>query len=508
MSSMRLLSFLTLLLIGLLTFGCGGGSSSSNVVSDNTVDTPETDDTAETVDTSVYYPENLTVSSPLKAQSAPVAERAIPLTSFSSQLSTIISMLSGSTIASCAFDPELFLQEPGRAPCYGPAMLYQNHPDGSGGDGELPGGDLGIWLETNAGSSEACSASQMNSRMEGIGNKSYAAFTALASMICVNLVNGHGIPSETTNDIVTDMNDMAAAASLDATFTTATITHQTVSSQNEFTYTLDYSYTAADATVYPMYMKVTHRSDSGGDYTGKFQYSFDMDTDAGNCPVVSGVIPQTVAGSVLYARTGTDFAIDARYANFCGNGATGFVSGLVDPSDKYNASTNPDGWGDNFNRFVAGFEESTFLGDYTYSWQAGLGDNNTRVLNIAVTQDSGGTYAGESWFGYGADAASSDNSIGGFICNWAGPGNSHAYADKVQYQSLLQDAATLIFEPVTNNLLYAPAVSCNDEGSFVYDSDADSDLADENAADLLTNNLRDLSDYESAFTAPTPPSNF
>ncbi|PLX69357.1 MAG: hypothetical protein C0603_00065 [Denitrovibrio sp.] len=485
--------------------GCGGGSGSSTTVA------PPSDDA--TTDVAVYYPENLTVTSPLESDNGGVSSRAtITLTNHTAQLSTIVSMLSGGTLSACSFNPELFLQTETSAPCYGPTLDYENHPDSPGGtaDGQLPSGDLGIWKETNAATTEACSAAQMNARMEGIGNKSYAAFTALASMICVDLVGGYGIPSESTNDIVADMNNMATSASLDASFTTATIAHSTVGTQDEFIYTLEYSYTDAFSDVYPMTMVVTHRSDSSGDYTGRFQYKFDLDTNAGNCPSISGNTPQTVAGSVLYARTGSDFAIDARYANFCGNGAAGFDSGVVSPSDKYDATTNPDGWGDNFNRFVVAFAESTYLGEYTYSWQAGLNDMNTRVLNIAVTEDATtGDKEGEAWFGYGADVSTSDNSIGGFICNWAGPGNSHTYSTNIQYQSLLQNSTTDIFEPVTSFITYAPTVSCDDaDNTFVYDTDADGDLADEDATANATNNLKPFADYSGSFTVPTAPANF
>jgi len=491
-----------------------GIADSQDTTDDTTSGT--TDDTTSgttddsTTDVAVYYPENLTVTSPLEAEASGVSSRSGGLGSYTSQLATITEMLSGGTLEACSFDPALFLETPVNANCYGPAVAYQNHPDGVGGSGQLPGGDLGIWFETEDSTTEACSAAQMNSRMEGVGNKSYAAFTALASMICVDLVSGYGIPSETTNDITTEMNAMATAASLDATFTTATITHATVDTQNEFTYTLEYSFTDVSSTVYPMLMIVTHRSGSTGDYTGRFQYKFNIDGNGGNCPTAASVTPQTVAGSVLYSRTGENFAIDARYANFCGNDATGFVDGVVDPSDKYDAGSNADGWGDNFNRFVASFVESTYLGDYSYSWQAGVNDNNTRALNISVSEDSTtGVKNGEAWFGFGADASTSDNSIEGFLCNWAGPGNSHTYTSNVQYQSLLQDATTGIFEPVTSNLTYAPTVSCNDTSdTFVYDTDADGSLADESATTNTTNNLKTFAEYLSAFTAPTPPSNF
>lgn len=484
--------------LAVVLYGCGSSSSSNTPT--------ETTD----VERSVYYPENLTVTSPLVA-AAPVTSESRAVSSFSDQLSTITTMLSAGAITACSFDPSLFLNVAVNANCYGPQMQYFDHQDSpSDADGTLPTGDLGMWTENEGATTEACSAAQMNARMDGVSNKSHAAFTAMASMICVNFVGGHGIPSNSTNDILTDMNTMATSTSMSATFTTATIAHSTVGTQEEFVYTLEYSYTAPDTTVYPMEMIVTHRSSSSGDYTGRFQYKFDQDGNGGNCPTVGADRPQTLAGSVLYARTGTQFSIDARYASFCGNSATGFVSGVVDPSDKYNATTNTDGWADNFNRFVASFNETTYLGDYTYSWQAGHGDSNTRVLNINVAEHSTDpVLVGDAWFGYGDDMETTDNSIGGFICNWAGPGNSHTYSNLVQFQELEQDATTNTFETTSSYITYAPAVSCDDtDNDFYYDTDADGDMSDETTTENITNNLRPLTEYTSGFTVPTPPSNF
>jgi len=491
--------------------GCGGGGSSSTTSNDS-------GDNASDIDVAVYYPENLTVTSPLESGSGGVSVAGSRAIDISDQLNTITTMLSAGTIAACAFDPAEFLQSEGNASCYGPSIDYMNHPDSAGGtqDGSLAGGDLGIWLPVE-GSNEACSAVQMNSRMDGISSKSQAAFTAMASMICVDVLGGYGIPSDTTNDILDDMNDMATATSMDVVFETATIAHVTVSGQNQFTYTLNFTF-EDNSIDYPIEMIVTHISDDTGDYQGRFQYKYAFDTtdiNGTNCPDDGTTAELAIAGSVLYARTGSDFAIDARYAQFCSNDAVGFVNGIVDPTDKFdefNPTDNPDGWGDNFNRFVADFDEDTYLGNYTYAWQAGAGDSNTRVLNVSVTEDNvNSTLAGEAWFGYGSsiDTANYDNGIGGFICNWMGPNNVHNYSNYVQYQSLLQDTVTGVFEPQVNHIAYAPVNSCVDnDNDFYYDTDADNDMTDENGTDNLATDLSAFADYIAAFTVPTAPSNF
>ena len=49
--------------------------------------------------------------------------------------------------------------------CYGPAVDYEMHPDASGSDptsGQLPTGDLGLWVETEPGTDTACAAAKLN----------------------------------------------------------------------------------------------------------------------------------------------------------------------------------------------------------------------------------------------------------------------------------------------------------------------------------------------------------
>ena len=63
----------------------------------------------------------------------------------------------------------LTIMSPTNAQCYGPSVSYTTHPVGAGSS-SWPGGDLGIWETTNSATSEACSAAQLNSRMQGVSS--------------------------------------------------------------------------------------------------------------------------------------------------------------------------------------------------------------------------------------------------------------------------------------------------------------------------------------------------
>lgn len=478
-------------------FACGGGGSSSTTSESR----------------SEYYPEGVVVSSPLITGTARSSAKS--LATFDDTAEDISGVLSATTLAECGFDPSAFLSKGSDASCFGPTVVYSaGHPDNAGAPaGSLPGKDVGLWLETNGGT-EACAAAELNAGMSGIGNRSNGALKAAASMICVNNVSGYALPVSSTSDITAEMNNMATAAGMSATFTSGTITHSVDGAFNVYTYYLEYSYTSG-SDPYPMTLTVTHRSEDETEYTGRISYTVgNIDAlSTANCPLTK----KTYLGSVLYEKAGSDIKMDARTTENCGGAVTnGFASGLVDPSYKYDAVTRTDGWSDDFNKYIASYNYDTQVGTYTYAWQAGVNDNNTRVFNINITKNSTTSLLeGEAWYGYGDDAATTDNSIAGMICNWTGPGSGPAGSKTIspytQYQSIQQNVSG-VFIPVVSNLAYTIMNSCGvgevNATAFVFDTDNDGSYADEAVPANFTNLLKAYADYTSGFTLPTSPTNF
>ena len=148
-------------------------------------------------------------------------------------------------------------------------------------------------------------------------------------------------------------------------------------------------------------------------------------------------------------------------------------------------------WSDNFNAFTAEFKPSDLVGRFSYVWQAGNGDTNTRVLDLNMIRET----SGDAYFGFGSKVQTKINSeILGMICNWAGPGNSHTLTAYAQRQHMVMETATDIFKPAADSpedasdITYAPTNDCTYDGTgtFKYDRDVDSpaDLTDETAGTL------------------------
>lgn len=489
-------SWRSLILLGSIvtTVACSGAATSTGGSSSSSGENS-------TVVTSAF-PSDLAVASPLDTTendgSADLSRSSVKFSTSSAHVPTyaahtaaINEILNSTSPSLCDFDPELFLADENDADCYGPSVDYENHPDASGSsdpklNGELPPGDLGIWEETDATTGHACAAAELNARMRGVSQKSKAALSGLASLICVINSNGLSMPSSSTSDLIAEMTALGVA---DVTFNVATISHEINADGNdEYSYNLDFNY-APGSDSHDIVVDMTHvpGATPAEEYSGQVSYTVTGTQSGGNCPNTD----VTDNGSLQYVRHALDsMDVEVRSGQFCGAGSDGRdTNGLVDPSLKYDAASNPTGWGNNFNLLTANYDPTSLLGDYAYSWQAGPDDGNTRVFNLEVAQLASAQMA-YTFYGYGDDIESTDGSVEGFICNWAGAGADHDIVESAQYQVVAYDETSGTFTSIESNIGYAPTVACEYDGtgSFVFDTDGDGDLTDE-ANVAVTNDL-------------------
>ncbi|OVE81332.1 hypothetical protein BVY03_03870 [bacterium K02(2017)] len=462
--------------------------------------------TTPTVATSNAYPTSFAISSPLKTSEVTaslnlVTGHLMATSDFSVNTDAINTILNGTSLSQCLFDPSPLLTETTNANCYGPNVNYTNHPDGNvPNSGQLPGGDVGLWTENEINSNEACSAAQQNSLIDGVANKANVSLKALASLICVANVNNIDLPSVGNNITLTD--DMTATASV---FSKATLSLSTdaTTAESIYSYILNFNYTV-NGTAIPVSINMEHRSQSSSTetYRGKIYYQFGMLTYSLCNPKAS------TSGSIIYNKTSsTSLSFDASYAIYCNTvdelGSTPFTaSNLLDPTNIF-SNTNSMGWQNNYNRFIANFDPSTLLGNYAFAWQAGSGDSHTRAFNLNISSSSN-IVTGDAFYGFGPSVSdvSFDARISGFICNWAGPNNSHTLKELVQYQSMTQDSSGL-FTASLSDIIYAPTNSCSYtapvSNQFVFDFDSNNDsVIDQNTASSdITHDLKAVSDLDS-----------
>ncbi len=470
-----------------LLSACGGSTSTSNL----------TDNTSNAATTG--FPSNLAVASPTDQSNIDsanfLASRTTNLArsaSYTQAIDRIDTLLAGTTAIRDTFTPELFYSQDRDAECYGPKLFYQNHPDGTDGSPmgsdsypSLPTGDLGIWTEVEGTTTEACLAAQLNARMQGVRDRSFIALMSVASMIRAYVDGGGSWPGDltagSTLDVVTQMNAIGIA---NTTFNTANINLN--ANGDVWLYNIELTYTRS-ATDYNIVIQLTHSTaNSATAYEGLLTYRADDTFDPpGNCSNTD----VTNNGSLHYIRISeTELRMQSRGAQLCDHDANGltatlstvstssFTGNIVDPSSS---------WANNFHIFTADFNPNNLLGQYSYVWQAGAMDDNSRIMNVGLST----TTSGEGYFGYGDQVTSTDGSIKGFICNWAGPGNDHTLLEYAQRQHITIDTTTNVYEPTNSgasDITYAPTTACTydstDTAGFLYDRDLDNDLSDETTA--------------------------
>jgi hypothetical protein len=419
-----------------------------------------------------YFPRGVTLASPLAASKKPAtANRSRSVfpewlvrtahasgtytSAFAESTKTVAGVLDGTASVADAFDANAFGRKLDLTTCYGPTMAYTDHPDGApGASGTLPQGDLGLWLENEPSTGDACAAAELNSLFASDAGHAQAVLVALAKM--ASILSGSLPAAGSTASALAGMNALGlvgvmftkADLSLDATGKT-------------WSYALEFTAPGSHTIAVTM----THTPGASDDeYTGAYTVAVDGEPPFPNCSTASTVD----ALSATYTRvSATSLAIASRRGTYCATSLAGLPAailgsdGLLDPAQKMSGAL-PSGWGGNFGRFGASFnpESTTLQGDYAYAWQAGPDDGHTRVFNLRI---NGASADGEAFFGFGDDVASTDGSILGMICNWAGPGGSRAvngaYAER---QFVAFDATTGKWSqpPGGSDMRYAPTNDC------------------------------------------------
>ncbi len=376
------------------------------------------------------------------------------------------------------------------AACFGPQLLYQNHPDGSdvtnaNGDIKLPAGDLGIWSDLDAESGNACAAAQLNAKMMGLRYRTFSGMAIFAGMLgrvgqseeLSNIL----AESDVNLDLTQDMNDLEIKH---VVFNEATINYDATSETWNYLVRFDFRHLNSEdpkSAVFTMSLKPGSELEV---YSGILNYR--LDGHKGGIQCTNDKVERL--GSVSFEKTvNGSVQTQARTALMCGHdGSNGFdENGVLDAT--YTQNDHEDGWVSNFSIFSTIFDSSTRAGRYAYTWQAGNADSHSRVFNITMNEDGEDS---EAWYGFGdslTDAAAEQSKIKGFICNWAGPNGQHTLIEKAQNQLIRRDAATSTFLPIEegSSITYAPVNSCEYDsdsgGSFAYDRNLDQDLSDESA---------------------------
>jgi len=418
-------------------------------------------------------------------------------------------ILGAGDIADCFADTFNFQFQVNDAECYGPQLVYADHPGGSptmdscgpvtptpsGHSGCLPGRDLGVWSATNGTSGEACSAAQLNALVNGTAGAVNTGLEILAGVSCVLSNRGVDLPAAgSTLDVTEELDGVSEAI----TFTSASLERESVAHSSGGPI---YKLTVA-ATVSGQEVHFTIRNTESA--SGVFGQFF-------------GDIKQAAAAgyygfSVVYSDDGELTSFEMRSATTPEDAGR---TNLIGTDNRYSFATflaEGSGQPDNSNarHMIATVDNGTGAGTVNFAWQAGGSDDNTRVFRAKTAALAAAT-AGYAYFGFGpAINSASVGTIDGMCCNWAGPGASCTVGARnsanVQAQSFASSGGVLT--PSDSKITYAPTNNCdaNSAGTFKYAIPAVWNGSGSSvSATNVTNNLTSQTQYGAVdtLTAPT-----
>ena len=411
------------------------------------------------------------------------------------------------TDTSFVFSPDNF-SDPGQsADCYGPEVAYVNHPDftePSGGGptppeggmsdqhfGVLPTGDVGMWDEATE-DGEACAAAQLNA-LASQGEGLVVNGLGLAAMMLYEANSASKLPAAgESSDLLTELQarftaDTDTSAEFDIDFTTVTMARSSDGLTDTYNteMTLGFSDDGSTESVSgKVELSHTVLDEDAGTYRGILWFQMEMPSDQRfpNCDTDK---VQTINATVAYEKESDgQLTLQSRNGFYCGASAVdgrnsaGVLDAAAcllpthdapDPGPGPDAGSNPcdgntEGWTDNFSIYTSNFNTTTNAGTFSYAWQAGAMDDNSRVfVGLVDANDTGEIQGGRAYFGFGDQLQNLGTDVPhpeGYICNWAGPGRSHELTNILQYQSMNFNSATGVFEASSvaadNRLTYAP----------------------------------------------------
>lgn len=459
------------------------------------------------------FPEEAAVSSPTAQKSASVSmvSEILPgdIQAYGDATDTadkkkeaLTTILDATSAEQCSVNINLYGS--GNANCYGPNLDYQNHPEGGGGNGQLPGGDLGLW-DASETSGEACAAAELNSRMKGIASQVDTAFFSVASMMCAAKNASLNAPENAGEslDVTSAIAGKVKINNQTATVSSATLAREADSNGKPvYVSTIVASFGTKSVSIRLKHIPAGKLDEAtfNGKLSIKLSDSVRESGFDGNCSGSSS--GQVDAVSIIYEKNASgNMKYALASANFCGSAADPYKSATnysVDLSKTYNS--NNGGWGNNGNVFLADFNPNTGIGTYQYAWQAGRNDSNTRVMNMNISTTS----TAVAYFGFGPaiTSASGVGTIDRMICNWAGPGSNHTGVSKVQKQVMTRSST--MFTASSSAITYDPVTSCDSaSGSFTFKKASDSTYT---SASSTTANLVNLSEVSTNITNVSAPS--
>ena len=372
---MSLKSALSILFLGMFLSACS--SSSNGLVSGS--------------ESTSNFTSDAVVASPFaeSSGSAVLSGPRMSASSFQERQEEIEAILAATDVDGCVFSIDL--QNVAQyANCYGPSVTLEGtHPDTNTVSTDvLPGGDLGIWSETNLPNDEACTASQINQLVQAHTSKAHTAYLASAALACYMTNSLITVPALGETKTLTDAqlaifsfgssgNDMMTASSA----TVEAFEHS--SGETGYRYILEATLADAEAgksVEAKIVVQYVALDTARTTYKTTVSYNFQnaTETDIGNCNDVGGGLTHAGYQVVSMPVAGGDLKVSLDHASFCGTADVLESDYSIDAAKIYQSTAEPNGWANSWNSISMSYNADSssddyLVGKYVFAWQAGFG---------------------------------------------------------------------------------------------------------------------------------------
>lgn len=415
------------------------------------------------------FPSDLVITSPLASTKATSlnADDTTSAQDFATKKAERKDLLAATSVAACVFKLQA-PTAPAKPSCYGPSLYYKAHPDfdasqqhgehDPGADGDLPGGDLGMW-DAAESTGEACTAAKMNYEMGTVASKVDMAMGGLAMMMCAATVSGEKLPDvDATLDLTENVKTALTGQDIGGTITAASISRLADDADGHAVYQSQLKVTPKEGPSLEVNLKHIALDSTNSTYKGKlWMVATPSASGTNNDPNGNKV----AAISVLYNKSSsTSVKYSMRQGNFSTENATDakMFEDNKDPKLPYS--------NDGYSWTLVDQNPDDGSGTVGYAWVAGTKMENVRSFVAKVEVDSSGKKTGTGYAGFGDTMenllkdTTRKTFLDRMICNWAGPANNHSGVKAVQKQEMELVSTTGIFTATSSKIKFVPRNSC------------------------------------------------
>lgn len=374
---------------------------------------------------------------------------------------------------------------PQHASCYGPAINYLEHDDGSPGNtGTLAAGGVAMWRDLDG--ARPCGVAEADAALTSVTDPIQQSLLLGAALRRVVKLTGSGaLPDPNTQrELTSAFTSSIAGWPSNVSVQLASVAANTDASV--YTYRLALV-RGAGSDLETMEISILHTpNDTSERFAGVVRITrgyLSTNAEVGCVDTLdnaSGRFKVSDVRTLGYNRFDQFLSVRVRAGHYCGANldASGDAFGTwvtTTPSGELdhtvalsgNVRASVNGWRRHLVRFSADIDLNTSTTEYLWGWQANASDTASRLFAVHVGTDTSGTYA-RLFHAFGDSLIDTEGALLGMHCNWNGPNPSGTLTTAFQRQVMTLNGGS--WQLQQSDIAYGPTNNCQASPAMSYDT--------------------------------------